>query len=766
MNFALKQSVKIFIIGLVILIIAYFIIFKFSYDTVVNTQLEQTISIVEKISLNIEQHVLEKVKTASTITLTPLVLSAVNESNAQYSALSQQYRDNEIQSRDEKWKTTDDSNDPFILEYTNTQLAQYLKELQINMEGEYGELFITNKYGALVASTAKLTTFAHGHKYWWKGGYNDGDGAVFFDDRGYDDSVGGYVLGVVVPIKNGNDIIGILKINLNILGLISEIISNSTIENYEKLELIRSGGLVVFEKGVEPLSKRVPIELIEKIRSGDESSFMFTEQGDKWIVGLSEIGLTSNIKGYSFGGSFESIDHKKGNTGESWYIIDYLPLSKIIVPVKNNLNKLLLIGFLLASALAITAFIIGKHTARPIKELVRQTRQISKGDFDSRASIKRNDEIGLLAVSFNQMAKNLNDTTTSIDKLSVEIEERKKAERALKTNEKKYRKIFENSILGIYRSTVDGKYEEVNPAFAEILGFDTPEQMIREVQNITNLYVNPNDREEIRNQLTKFGFIENFEVEGHHKSGEKIWISINSKQHTGANDQVYYEGTIQDITKRKLAEEELQVSREREKIATSILRHDITNDITVIKSALDIYREEQDQTMLDEIEKRVEKSLGTIKKQREQVQFINSHADLDKYNIEEVIDEVIKNYPGIQFNVTGKSVAYADNAIYSVFENIINNAILHGKCTIVDIDIHCDEDHCDIRFTDNGIGIPDEIKDKIFDEGFHYGESGHTGIGLYIVWQTIEDYDGEVFVEDNKPQGAVFVIRLRKTIER
>jgi signal transduction histidine kinase len=70
-----------------------------------------------------------------------------------------------------------------------------------------------------------------------------------------------------------------------------------------------------------------------------------------------------------------------------------------------------------------------------------------------------------------------------------------------------------------------------------------------------------------------------------------------------------------------------------------------------------------------------------------------------------------------------------------------------------------------VRQDDYGIGIPDEIKDKIFDEGFHYGETGHTGIGLYIVQTTVEEYGGMVFVEDNTPQGAVFIIRLKKAIE-
>jgi len=116
--------------------------------------------------------------------------------------------------------------------------------------------------------------------------------------------------------------------------------------------------------------------------------------------------------------------------------------------------------------------------------------------------------------------------------------------------------------------------------------------------------------------------------------------------------------------------------------------------------------------------------------------------------------------------VTGKGKAYADNAIYSVFENIIGNAVRHSETDKLDIDISSEEDHCVIKFVDYGIGIPDEIKNRIFNEGFHYGKTRHTGIGLYIVQKTIDEYDGEVFVEDNEPQGTVFVIRLKRVIQR
>ena len=62
--------------------------------------------------------------------------------------------------------------------------AVHLKKQQEVIPGLYGEIFLTNIYGELIASTTKLTTHYHGDKYWWLEAYNEGEGKVFFDDRG------------------------------------------------------------------------------------------------------------------------------------------------------------------------------------------------------------------------------------------------------------------------------------------------------------------------------------------------------------------------------------------------------------------------------------------------------------------------------------------------------------------------------------------------------------------------------------------------------
>ena len=79
----------------------------------------------------------------------------------------------------------------------------------------------------------------------------------------------------------------------------------------------------------------------------------------------------------------------------------------------------------------------------------------------------------------------------------------------------------------------------------------------------------------------------------------------------------------------------------------------------------------------------------------------------------------------------------------------------------LEIKIEKVRDMYEIRIADNGIGIPDEIKGRIFEEDFSHGEEARTGLGLYIVKKTMENYGGSVRVEDNTPKGSVFVLKLK-----
>lgn len=139
-----------------------------------------------------------------------------------------------------------------------------------------------------------------------------------------------------------------------------------------------------------------------------------------------------------------------------------------------------------------------------------------------------------------------------------DITERKQAQQDIKKAEQKYRRIFENALEGIFQTTFDGRYLSVNPALAQLYGYDSPEELIETITNIQHqLYVDPHRRTEFVTLIQQDGFIAKFESMVCRKDGSLIWISENARTVYNANGEpLYYQGFVEDITDRKQAEAE------------------------------------------------------------------------------------------------------------------------------------------------------------------------------------------------------------------
>ena len=142
--------------------------------------------------------------------------------------------------------------------------------------------------------------------------------------------------------------------------------------------------------------------------------------------------------------------------------------------------------------------------------------------------------------------------------LQEELRERKLAE-------EKYSNIFENAIDGIFQSTPDGRFLNANPSMARMYGFDSPEDMIQNITDISSqLYVDSNMRETLRQRLADEKQVTGFETLDYRKDGSTFWTSANIQTILDANgDILYYEGTVEDVTSRKMADEILKKSEER-----------------------------------------------------------------------------------------------------------------------------------------------------------------------------------------------------------
>ncbi|NEX17987.1 MAG: hypothetical protein C1943_15550 [Halochromatium sp.] len=136
--------------------------------------------------------------------------------------------------------------------------------------------------------------------------------------------------------------------------------------------------------------------------------------------------------------------------------------------------------------------------------------------------------------------------------LVAELAARQRAEQGLLKAEHKYREIFETSPAGIYRTTAQGRYIDVNPAGARILGYESPQALIAGISDIdTQVYANPRDREVFAGVLAEQGEIHNYEVEMRRRDGQTVWVSADAAAVRDAEGRfVAYHGTMSDITER------------------------------------------------------------------------------------------------------------------------------------------------------------------------------------------------------------------------
>ncbi|MCT7978362.1 PAS domain S-box protein [Laspinema olomoucense] len=155
--------------------------------------------------------------------------------------------------------------------------------------------------------------------------------------------------------------------------------------------------------------------------------------------------------------------------------------------------------------------------------------------------------------------------------------------------EEKYRSIFENAIMGIFQTTQEGKYISANPALARIYGYESPQELMQELRNGDDqLYVEKNRRNEFIEAIAHNGKISDFESQVYCKNGRIIWIAENARavrDETGM--LLYYEGTVEEITKRKQTEVALRRSEER--LQEKALREALLNQLTEqIRQSLDL----------------------------------------------------------------------------------------------------------------------------------------------------------------------------------
>ena len=143
--------------------------------------------------------------------------------------------------------------------------------------------------------------------------------------------------------------------------------------------------------------------------------------------------------------------------------------------------------------------------------------------------------------------------------MKQDVTTRKAVAQALLHAEEKYRAMVEDAVVGMYQITPDGKFLSANRALAKAAGYDSPQDFLHDVANATQMYGDPKRREELRRLMAAEGKVRDFEIVVRTRSGQQRAVLVNARAvRNNAGADLYYEGTLQDITDRKAAEQQVQ----------------------------------------------------------------------------------------------------------------------------------------------------------------------------------------------------------------
>ncbi len=388
-------------------------------------------------------------------------------------------------------------------------------------------------------------------------------------------------------------------------------------------------------------------------------------------------------------------------------------------------------------------------------------------------------------------------------------EARTRAERALNEAERKYRTIWENAAGGIFQLTEEGQYLSVNPAMARILGYDSPDTMLKNIRNAhKEVYVDQNDHRRFLREVERATKARATEAEVRKRDGSHIWVYENVRAVRDEEGGILYlEGSMEDITERKNSDIHLRQAKMESDLANRAkseflanMSHELRTPLNAIIGFAEIIKNE----VFGPIEKKAywEYACDIYESGRHLLHVINEILDVSRIEAgerqlsEAVVDlkKLVKSATGLmnskaessELTITDMlpedlpSIVAEELAIKQVIINILSNAIKFtqsgGRITINGA-YHESSGELHLSVTDTGVGLDDfEITKALSPFGqvnssLSRSESG-TGLGLTLVDSLMKLHNGRVDLVSQKgvgttvtlifPEGRVAVSKIEK----
>ncbi len=437
----------------------------------------------------------------------------------------------------------------------------------------------------------------------------------------------------------------------------------------------------------------------------------------------------------------------------------YLTLESWKVPIKTN--YLLILGFLTLIVVFMALWValrIARGITDPIQSLAQATEQVAAGNLDIKVDLDREDEIGLLVNSFNDMVRKLKVGKESLQSAYLYI-----------------KNILDNINSGVIMLDTAGNISMINDAACSILNINQEKVKNKSYKELMSMI----DSKELQNLVMG---IEGREfrpivkeikaIIGERKVILKVFI-------TSLKDSQKYIGLLvvfDDLTEIINSEIKAQKALTWQEIARRVA-HEIKNPLTPIKLSTErmLKKWEHRDADFDQVfhrsAKTIVKEVDSLRRLVDEFSRFGKMPEINKTptQIPIIIDEVVnlyKGYKGVEINVSipdNSPMVELDGeqfrrVIINIFDNAIQAMANSGRIYVT-LKFDIPSNWAYIEIADNGPGIRDEDKDKLLLPYFSTRKNG-TGLGLAIANRIIAEHRGYIRVRDNEPNGTVFTIDI------
>lgn len=299
----------------------------------------------------------------------------------------------EIKNLDAQWRTADSNNnnaDPLVASRLNNIVATELIEFQETFP-EHIEIFITDKYGANIATTNRTSDYYQADEEWWQAAYNGGEGALYIGQPAFDESAQSNAVIIAVPLfaHGTKEIVGILRSTYS-LDELTEVLTR--FGSRGGAEILLPNNLVYRDEGNIDTLDEITVASIKENALVDYSQFIYED----------ELSLVSQAPVIS-----DDPEEKVAIDNLQWVVILNEDPKILLAPVDTATNTSILTGLGSLLIVTILAILIARSLSTPISQLTTVAQQIASGNLNVQAKVVSQDEIGQLATSFNTMTSQL-----------------------------------------------------------------------------------------------------------------------------------------------------------------------------------------------------------------------------------------------------------------------------------------------------------------------------------------------------------------------